>query len=170
MSRTIRRINERTRQWLLAPDINPRTSEPYLKSAKHIRWKARFLRGNDGAGGTDQSMTATVDREGGFKIQRWCNAPNKHWGNVSRMRRIAGKRDIIRGYNDHLDVIEDEGIIFDYRGYEIDSHDYEMDDYYHQCILNEYYDDLAAMDDLESAQDDEPYYFDDYYDEDYWYA
>lgn len=170
MARTKRKISERTRQWLLAPDINHATGKTHEVSKAWGRHRARLLRGQDGVESHGIASTAVIDRFGGFKIERWCTASSKRNSDVSRKRRIAGKHSINVGIEDHFDALEDAGKIFNWKG------DDQEGDYWEQLAAEQLHQEyLDELEDLrleeeynrEMSYDGYDYYYDEPWDEMY---
>ena len=57
-----------------------------------VRREEGVLRGDDGRMSYDKCQTASIDNEGGYKLDTWSECPNKHHGKEARRRlRKAGK-------------------------------------------------------------------------------
>lgn len=125
MSRTKRRIDQRTRDAILKPDINPITHQPYKSSPQRQRIIAAQLRGDDGVGYGESRTDASVDRHGNWKISGWCQCwgRTKLYNHPQRMQRQANKIKVRLGIQDWLDQYEPD----------ID-HEQEMLDWYYESF------------------------------------
>jgi len=90
MGKTVRKVNPR----LELSIRRNRALDAVLGYANHEGYERRtdrILRGNDGAISYDKCQTASVDVEGGFKLNTWSECPVKIGKEVKKLRRKAGK-------------------------------------------------------------------------------
>lgn len=90
MGKTVRKVNPRLERSIRRNRARDAV-QGYTNSAGYERRTGRILRGNDGAISHDKCQTASVDAEGGFKLNTWSECPVKVGKEVNKLRRKAGK-------------------------------------------------------------------------------
>lgn len=156
MSRTHRKLHEKWRQIYLKPDIDPRTSKPYISRPKWTKSVNAKLRGDDGSTKEFKPSGANIDHHGGFKIDtRSICLSSKHMTKViSKARRAAGKKLIAIGLEDYEEILDD--LWFANQGY-LDDDWYDSQE---RRNYEEWLDDLEEEErqaDYDDWYDDEPY-------------
>lgn len=152
MSRTKRYVPHYVIRDALHPYIDPTTGMEYVwgspeRQQYYKQREASNLRGQDGR-----------------------HRHSEHWGyrwmEPMDAVRTHGRKLMLEGYQDHLDALEDEGKIFDWRGYSNDSYEIwseqiedEMDKFWHDEYLRE----------LEEEEREFSSYIEDAYYDDIWY-
>lgn len=91
MGKTIRKVHPQLAQAIRRNQAHDEI-RGYANNPGYDRRNARILRGNDGAISYDKCQTATIDSEGGYKLDTWSECHAKHHGKEAKRKlRRAGK-------------------------------------------------------------------------------